>query len=350
MPKTFEDPNPHISILDDPQTKKQIANLARHALDVADRMKMASPPSEEQAERERFAAMSNRAAEENPLYAAVRGSTNFLVLPLEPGGVKPLVDVSEATRDDRQLYEWWQTWPDANPGILLGRVGGVFAVQVDNLAAWVTWPRAGRGRTPTSGCRRPASSTRRSGRPGRRSARPRTACASTQAPARRRPLGRAARGDEHPRALGHPDPGPVPVAGRPGHGHRRPRPRPGAAGRHRPAARRGRRGRARLRRAGRRQRPRPPGQPGAPAARPGQGPGRPGRAGQGDGRPPRGAGSLAGPRPTAGQRGPPPLRARPRGPDLARHHPPALTPPCGPPLRWSSGRPAGPTRGRGSAR
>jgi hypothetical protein len=72
MPKTFEDPNPHISILDDPQTKKQIANLARHALDVADRMKMASPPSEEQAERERFAAMSNRAAEENPLYAAVR--------------------------------------------------------------------------------------------------------------------------------------------------------------------------------------------------------------------------------------------------------------------------------------
>ena len=273
MPKTFEDPNPHISILDDPQTKKQIANLARHALDVADRMKMASPPSEEQAERERFAAMSNRAAEENPLYAAVRGSTNFLVLPLEPGGVKPLVDVSEATRDDRQLYEWWQTWPDANPGILLGRVGGVFAVQVDNLAAWVTWPRAGRGRTPTSGCRRPASSTRRSGRPGRRSARPRTACASTQAPARRRPLGRAARGDEHPRALGHPDPGPVPVAGRPGHGHRRPRPRPGAAGRHRPAPRRGRRGRAHLRRAGGGQHFRASGQPGTPCCAPWPGPG-----------------------------------------------------------------------------
>jgi hypothetical protein len=147
MARTFEDPNPHISILDDGATKKQIANLARHALEVADRMKTAGPPSEEQAKRERFAAMSNRLAEENSLYAAARGSTNFLVLPLEPNGTKPLVELSEATRDDRVLYEWWQTWPSANPGILLGRVGGVFAVQVDNLAAWAQFRELARYET-----------------------------------------------------------------------------------------------------------------------------------------------------------------------------------------------------------
>lgn len=135
MPKTFEDPNPHISILDDPQTKRQIAAQAQRALEAADRLKTAPPFSEDQAERERFQLESNALAEENPLYAAARGSTNFLVLPLEPNGVKPMVPLSEATRDDHQLYEWWQTWPDANPGILLGRVGGVFALQIDDRKA-----------------------------------------------------------------------------------------------------------------------------------------------------------------------------------------------------------------------
>ena len=43
-----------------------------------------------------------------------------------------------------------------------------------------TCPRAGRARTPTSGCSRPGSSTARSARPGRRSAGPRTAFASTR--------------------------------------------------------------------------------------------------------------------------------------------------------------------------
>jgi hypothetical protein len=136
MPKTFEDPNPHISILDDGRVKKQIADQARAALDMADRLKTAPPLSEEQAERERFQFESNEYAAQNPLYAAARGSNNFLVVPLEPNGTKPLVELSEATRDDRQLFEWWTTWPDANPGIVLGRVGGVFALRVDDLAAW----------------------------------------------------------------------------------------------------------------------------------------------------------------------------------------------------------------------
>jgi hypothetical protein len=137
MPKTFEDPNPHISILDDGQTKKRIANAAKHALEMADMLKTAPPPSKEQWERERFQYASNEYALQNPMYAAARGSTSFLVLPLEPNGVTPMVELSEATKDDRQLFEWWQTWPDANPGILLGRIGGVFALKVDDLAAYV---------------------------------------------------------------------------------------------------------------------------------------------------------------------------------------------------------------------
>jgi hypothetical protein len=133
MARTFEDPNPHISILDDGMVKKQIANQARQALDMADRLKSAPPPTEEQRQRERFQFESNEYAAQNPLYAAARGSASFLVLPLD--GTKPLVDLSEATRDDRTLFEWGQKWPEANPGILLGRIGGVFALRIEDKAA-----------------------------------------------------------------------------------------------------------------------------------------------------------------------------------------------------------------------
>jgi Bifunctional DNA primase/polymerase, N-terminal len=135
MAKTFEDPNPHISILDDGLVKKQIKAQAKHALEMADRYKELHL-TPEQVEAERFQYASNAYAEENPLYAAARGSTQFLVLPLEPNGTKPLVDPSEATRDDRQLLAWWQEWPNANPGILLGRVGGVVALRFEDSAAW----------------------------------------------------------------------------------------------------------------------------------------------------------------------------------------------------------------------
>jgi hypothetical protein len=137
MTKSFYDPNPGISILDEPGLKKQIANQAQHALEIADRLKSAPPPTREQWEREQFQAASNRLAEENPFYAGARGSTQFLVLPLEPNGVKPMVPLEEATRDDRQLYAWWSSpeFKDCNPGIRLGRVGGVFALGIETNAA-----------------------------------------------------------------------------------------------------------------------------------------------------------------------------------------------------------------------
>jgi hypothetical protein len=135
MPKTITDPNPHISILDDAPTKKQVADNIGRALALADKLKRAHPLSEEQLERERFQAASNEAAEANPLYAAARSASNhFLVVPLH--GTDPLVRPADATRDAWQLFNWWSTWPEANPGILLGRAGGVFAIKVHDAAAW----------------------------------------------------------------------------------------------------------------------------------------------------------------------------------------------------------------------
>jgi HNH endonuclease/Bifunctional DNA primase/polymerase, N-terminal len=131
------DPNPHLSYLDgDGQVKEQIAAQMRRAFEMADRHKEAPPLSEEQRERERFQFLSNTMAEANPLYAAARAASAFLVLPLEPGGTSPLVEPSKATRDPRVLFQWWQEWPSVNPGVLLGRRGGIFAIRVeDNKAA-----------------------------------------------------------------------------------------------------------------------------------------------------------------------------------------------------------------------
>src|SRR5829696_1486979 len=135
MPKTVLDPNPHISILDDGQVKRQIAEQARRALDMADRQREAPPLSEEQLERERFQAESNAMAEGNPLYAAARAaSAHFLVVPLN--GKDPLVRPTDATRDAWQIFLWWSNWPEANPGILLGRAGGTLAIRVQDNKAW----------------------------------------------------------------------------------------------------------------------------------------------------------------------------------------------------------------------
>lgn len=128
------DLNPHISILEDPYTKRQVAALER-AFESLGRFKE-NQHNVEQIERERFQAKSNALAEENPLYAAARAAAvNFLVVPLD--GTKPLVDPFEASRSDHQLFDWWSVYPEANPGILLGRVGGTLALRVDDLDAYL---------------------------------------------------------------------------------------------------------------------------------------------------------------------------------------------------------------------
>jgi Bifunctional DNA primase/polymerase, N-terminal len=124
MARTVYDPNPHLSILDDGQVKRQIAEQARRALEMADRAKELPPQTAEEIEAERFQYESNAYASDNPRYAAARAAAvNFLVVPLEPGGTTPLVDPSEATRDPRRLLAWWAETSDANVGVALGRIG-----------------------------------------------------------------------------------------------------------------------------------------------------------------------------------------------------------------------------------
>jgi hypothetical protein len=119
---------------DDGHVKAQLQKQAAHALKMAERQKELPPLSEEQLEREHFQADSNAMAEANPRYAAARAASSFLVVPLD--GTTPLVKPSDATRDPWQLFLWWDRWPEANPGILLGRVGGLFALRVEDNDAW----------------------------------------------------------------------------------------------------------------------------------------------------------------------------------------------------------------------
>jgi Bifunctional DNA primase/polymerase, N-terminal len=136
MARTITDPNPHLSILDgDGRVKEQIARQARRALDMADRVKELPPQTAEEIEAERFQFESNAYAAENALYAAARAAAvNFLVVPLD--GTTPLVEPFEATREPRKLLTWWAEYPSANPGVLLGRSGGLFALRVEDNKAW----------------------------------------------------------------------------------------------------------------------------------------------------------------------------------------------------------------------
>ena len=136
MVKSVLDPNPHLSYLDgDGRVKEQIARQAQRALEMADRAMEFPPQTAEEIEAERFQYESNAYASDNALYAAARAAAvNFLVVPLD--GTTPLVDPFEATREPRKLLTWWLEYPEANPGVLLGRIGGVFALRVEDNKAW----------------------------------------------------------------------------------------------------------------------------------------------------------------------------------------------------------------------
>jgi hypothetical protein len=75
MAKSVYDPNPGLSWLEDGHVKKQIAEQAKRALEMAQRQREAPPLGDEQIEAERFQYESNAYAEENPLYAAARAAT-----------------------------------------------------------------------------------------------------------------------------------------------------------------------------------------------------------------------------------------------------------------------------------
>jgi hypothetical protein len=125
-------------ILDAARIKRQVAELGRRQQERAEEISRQRPIlSDEEIANERFQAESNALAEANPLYAAARSaSAAFLVVPLAPGSTEPLVDPREASNVPRTLFEWWTRHEGANPGLLLGRVGGALALKVDDMAAY----------------------------------------------------------------------------------------------------------------------------------------------------------------------------------------------------------------------
>src|SRR5690349_6471908 len=59
------------------------------------------------------------------------------VFPLRWGRKEPLTEhgLDDATRDDRQVIDWWQHWPGANIGIATGH--GVDVIDLDGWEAQV---------------------------------------------------------------------------------------------------------------------------------------------------------------------------------------------------------------------
>jgi Bifunctional DNA primase/polymerase, N-terminal len=135
VPRNPHDPNPHFSILDDAQTKRQIAAQAERALAMVDRYRDISF-SNEQLERERWQWESNALAEKHPLYAVARSAAvHHAIVPLQPLGVEPLVSPSKATKDEKTILEWWSEWPKANVGVPVGRANNVIAVHLQDVQA-----------------------------------------------------------------------------------------------------------------------------------------------------------------------------------------------------------------------
>jgi hypothetical protein len=94
------------------------------------------PMSAEEIERERTQAEHNTYAERCPMFAAARSAAiHRLVLPLEPNGTRPLVPIKDATNDVGRIFQWWNEWEDANIGVVVGRVGGLIALEVKDHAS-----------------------------------------------------------------------------------------------------------------------------------------------------------------------------------------------------------------------
>jgi hypothetical protein len=73
----------------------------------------------------------------NELFAGAAGyylGYEWSVMPVEPGGKKPLVDwksYQEERCAESDLSAWWDKWPKANVGIITGKISGVTVVDID---------------------------------------------------------------------------------------------------------------------------------------------------------------------------------------------------------------------------
>ena len=127
-------------------------------------------------------------------------SRGWSVIPIEPRAKRPLtawLEFQNRCASPREIDAWFASWPDANVGIVTGRVSGLVVIDVDArhggeaslTPARVRARRAARhGRSPHRR-RRAAPLLRASRRQGRE---PRRAASGTRSARRRRLRGRAA--------------------------------------------------------------------------------------------------------------------------------------------------------------
>jgi hypothetical protein len=108
------------------------------AADIAAANPIPEPP--EVREINRLIADSRYLAETNKFFAAARSiAAHRPVLPLEPGGLTPMVKVNEASQDLRTLLDWWAQWPTANVGSVVGRHANLIAMRVTRVESLIEY-------------------------------------------------------------------------------------------------------------------------------------------------------------------------------------------------------------------
>ena len=82
----------------------------------------------------------------------------FSVIPIEKNGKKPLVDwkkFQEKAATEEQIEAWWQQYPDANIGVITGKISGITVIDIDVKdsikTSLNTFPTTFTVRTPSGG-------------------------------------------------------------------------------------------------------------------------------------------------------------------------------------------------------
>lgn len=68
------------------------------------------------------------------LDAALRyAEAGYKIFPVKPGLKEPAIkdNLILATTDEATIRDWWKKWPDANIGMPMGKINGIFGIDID---------------------------------------------------------------------------------------------------------------------------------------------------------------------------------------------------------------------------
>src|SRR5689334_24729014 len=94
-------------------------------------------------------------------YALSYATQGYAVFPLKPNGKTPVTELGfkDATKDPEIIRRWWTEWPEANVGVVTGRISGIIVLDIDRKhgvdgavsAAELDLPKTLTIRTPSGG-------------------------------------------------------------------------------------------------------------------------------------------------------------------------------------------------------